>query len=177
MPNLKSFCVRVFNLRSCQPRMTWGRAPLWRPQVRPLSSIFEQYDLWTEPKFNLRWIWVFCMVIIWNFSLCINPVPTHRPNPYSLTGRVDSGKVDSGIGLPNAHGKWVGVDSGVDIRWGYSQLRHRVLYTMFFCGFGLSTRHLCQAYGSWTHIHMLMSIMGLEISCRRCKIYSELFLT
>ncbi len=25
-------------------------------------------------------------------------------------------KVDSGIGLPNAHGKRVGVDSGVDIR-------------------------------------------------------------
>jgi hypothetical protein len=29
-------------------------------------------------------------------------------------------KTDSGMGLPNAHGKCVGVDSGVDIRWGYS---------------------------------------------------------
>ncbi len=35
-----------------------------------------------------------------------------------------------------AHGKCTGVDSGVDIRWGYSQLRHRVPYTMFFFGFG-----------------------------------------
>ncbi len=26
-------------------------------------------------------------------------------------------KVDSGIGLPNAHGNCVGVDSGVDVRW------------------------------------------------------------
>ncbi len=31
----------------------------------------------------------------------------------------------------------VGVDSGVDIRWGYSQLQHKVPYTMFFFGFGL----------------------------------------
>jgi hypothetical protein len=30
-----------------------------------------------------------------------------------------------------------GVDSGVDIRRGYSQLRHRAPYTMFFFGFGL----------------------------------------
>jgi hypothetical protein len=35
-------------------------------------------------------------------------------------------KVDSGKGLPKAHGKCVGVHSGVDIRWDYSQLRHRV---------------------------------------------------
>ncbi len=76
--------------------------------------------------------------------------------------------------MPNAHGKFVGVDTGVDIRRGYRQLRHWVLYTMFFCGFGLSTRYLCQTYGSWTHIHLLMSIIGLEINCRRCKIYSEL---
>jgi hypothetical protein len=46
--------------------------------------------------------------------------------------KVDSGKrvtVDSGIRLrstPNAHDKCVGVDLEVDIRWGYSQLRHRV---------------------------------------------------
>ncbi len=36
------------------------------------------------------------------------------------------------------HGKCVGVDSEVDSRWGHSQLRHRVPYTMFFFGFGLS---------------------------------------
>ncbi len=36
-----------------------------------------------------------------------------------------------------AHGKYVVVDSGVDLKWGYSQLRHRVLFTMFFFGFGL----------------------------------------
>jgi hypothetical protein len=51
----------------------------------------------------------------------------------TLTYRV---KVDSGIGLPT--GECAGVDSGVDIRSGYSQLRHRVTYTMFFFGFGLS---------------------------------------
>ncbi len=45
------------------------------------------------------------------------------------------GKVDSGIGFPQC--KCVGVDSGVNIRWGYSQLRHWVPYTMFFFGFGL----------------------------------------
>jgi hypothetical protein len=39
--------------------------------------------------------------------------------------------VDSGIGLPNAHGKCVGIDSGVDIRRGYSQLRHKVPFIMF----------------------------------------------
>jgi len=44
-----------------------------------------------------------------------------RPNPTSLTG----GKVDSGIGLMVdsatgvAHGKYVGVDSGVDIQWAH----------------------------------------------------------
>ncbi len=42
-------------------------------------------------------------------------------------------KVDSGIRV--AHGKCVGLDSGVDIRWGYSELRHRVPYTMVFFGF------------------------------------------
>jgi hypothetical protein len=29
----------------------------------------------------------------------------------------------------------------VDIRWGYSQLRHRVPDTMFFFGFGLSIEY------------------------------------
>ncbi len=37
-----------------------------------------------------------------------------------------------------AHGKCVGVDSGVDIRWGYSQLRHRVQHTIFFFEFSAS---------------------------------------
>jgi hypothetical protein len=36
-----------------------------------------------------------------------------------------------------AHGKLVGVDSGVDIRGCYGQLRYRVPYTMFIFGFGL----------------------------------------
>ncbi len=38
-------------------------------------------------------------------------------------------KVGSGIGLPMV---CIGVESGVDIRWGYSQLRHRVPYTPCF---------------------------------------------
>ncbi len=45
-------------------------------------------------------------------------------------------KVDSGIGMP-MHGKCVGVDSGGDIRGGYSHLRHRGPFTMFFFVFGL----------------------------------------
>ncbi len=72
-----------------------------------------------------------------------------RPNPKSLTGgwsrlwhRV---KVDSGTGLP-AHGTCVWVDYGVDIRWGYSQLRHRVLYTMFLFGFGLWMESIEKGY-------------------------------
>ncbi len=43
--------------------------------------------------------------------------------------------VDSGIGV--ATGKCVGVDSGMDIRLVFSQLRHWVPYTMFFFGFCL----------------------------------------
>jgi hypothetical protein len=35
-----------------------------------------------------------------------------------------------------------GVNSGVDIRWCYSQLQHRVPCTMFFFGFGLQTTHV-----------------------------------
>jgi hypothetical protein len=81
------------------------------------------------------------------------PSPTHiqicsqRPNPKSLTGgqsrlwhRV---KVDSGKGMPKkCPFKCVGVDPGVDIRGGYSQLRHRVPYTMFYFGSGLKNgRH------------------------------------
>jgi hypothetical protein len=59
-----------------------------------------------------------------------------RPN--SKSRLVD--KVDSGIGLPSAHGTCVGVDSGVYIRWVYSQLRHRVSFTMFLFGFGLRSQ-------------------------------------
>jgi len=58
-----------------------------------------------------------------------------RPNPKSLTGRL------SRLWHRVAHGKCVGVDSGVDIRGGYSQLRHRVTYTIFFFVFGLSSSH------------------------------------
>ena len=39
-------------------------------------------------------------------------------------------KVDSGIGLPMVN--VLRVDSGVDIRWAYSQLRHRVPHTPCF---------------------------------------------
>jgi hypothetical protein len=62
---------------------------------------------------------------------CLEVSVFQRPNTKSLTWD----KVDSGIGLEStlayrvaqyAHGKCVGVESGVDIRWGYSQLRHRV---------------------------------------------------
>ncbi len=58
-----------------------------------------------------------------------------RTNPKSLTCRLyrlwHRVKVDSGIGSPMVH------VLGFDIRGGYSQLRHRVPYTMFFIGFGL----------------------------------------
>ncbi len=64
-----------------------------------------------------------------------------RPNPKSLTGGLSQLwhriKVDSDIGLPMVNAKCVWVDSEVDIRWGFSQLRHRVSNTMFFSGFGL----------------------------------------
>jgi hypothetical protein len=48
-------------------------------------------------------------------------------------GRV---KVYSSIRLPMVHA-FVGIDSGVDIRWGFSQLRYKVLYPIFFFEFGL----------------------------------------
>jgi hypothetical protein len=54
-----------------------------------------------------------------------------------LVDKTNRIKVDPGIGLPNVHGKCFGVDSGMDIRWGYSQRRNRVPLTMFFFGFGL----------------------------------------
>ncbi len=57
------------------------------------------------------------------------------PDSIRLWRRV---KIGSGIGLPI--NKCVGVDSGVDIRWGHSQLWNRVPYTMFFFGFGLRKR-------------------------------------
>ncbi len=53
----------------------------------------------------------------------------------TLNPFLSEDKVDYGIGA--AHGKCFGVDSGVDKRWGYSQLWHRVPYTMFFFWFGL----------------------------------------
>jgi hypothetical protein len=79
------------------------------------------------------------------FSVVFTPLPLHPPPP-GHHGSVwvlpeakskvpDWGdKVDSGIGLRGriwhsvVHVKCVGVDSGVNIRWGYSQLRHRVSY-------------------------------------------------
>jgi hypothetical protein len=40
-----------------------------RAHFRPPSSIFGQYEPWTEPQLNLRWIWVCCAEILWNSSL------------------------------------------------------------------------------------------------------------
>ncbi len=67
----------MFNLRSCHLRLTLGRVPLCihiigterKVQVRPFSWIFEQYEQWTEPQLNLRWTWVYCLVILLNSSL------------------------------------------------------------------------------------------------------------
>jgi hypothetical protein len=81
---------------------------------------------------------------------CDNGSPT--PFPRSYRGRIQRSwlvdKVDSGIGLRTIlalgcliYGKCVQVDCGVGIRWGYSQLRHRVPFTMFFFGFDLCTSH------------------------------------
>ncbi len=60
---------------------------------------------------------------------------------FDFKGQIQSpwlgDKVDSGIGMVTV----LGVDSGVDIRGGYSQLRHRVTYTIFFFVFGLSSSH------------------------------------
>ncbi len=63
-------------------------------------------------------------------------------------------KVDSGRGLPSAHGKCVGVYAGLGIRcaWGYSQLRHKVPYTRFFYGLGPKTEtafHYCWRDPGW----------------------------
>ncbi len=59
---------------ACVP-LTWGPVPLGsallcihiigterRAQVRPNSSIFEQYEPWTNPRLNLRRTWVCCTV-------------------------------------------------------------------------------------------------------------------
>ncbi len=48
----------------------------------------------------------------------------------------------------------VGVNFGLDIRWGYSQLRHRVPYTMLFFGFGCWF-HSCRAFGHILYIFHL----------------------
>ncbi len=51
-----------------------------------------------------------------------------------------------------AHGKCVAVDSGMDVKWGYSQLRNSVPYTMFFFGFSLSLQYLTKlAYTELVH--------------------------
>jgi hypothetical protein len=70
-------CIRVLNLRSCHLRLTLGRAPLCmyiigklrRPQVKPPSAIFEQYDPWTELQLQLRCFWICCAVILCKSSL------------------------------------------------------------------------------------------------------------
>ncbi len=81
-----SFCVRVFNLRSCHLRLTLGRTSLCihilgtkrRSQVRPPSSIFEQYDPWTSSTSG--WIWVWCAVILMKFQ----PLASGCPPLFSL---------------------------------------------------------------------------------------------
>ncbi len=57
--------------------------------------------------------------------------------------------VDSATGV--AHGTCVGVDSGLDLRGGYSQHRHRVPSTMFFYRFG-------QRYTEIKHDPLLFSV-------------------
>jgi hypothetical protein len=74
------------------------------------------------------------------FTSSLNSV--QRPNPKSLTGgssrlwhRV---KVDSGIGLPMVN-VLESTLHGVTSWLRYSQLQHRVRYTMFFFGFGVGS--------------------------------------
>ncbi len=77
---------------------------------------------------------------------CIYPLPALPPvaeGPGAKSKVPDRGdKVDSRIGLSRlwhyrvGHGKCVGVDSGVNTRWGYSHVWVR--YIMFFFEFGLS---------------------------------------
>ncbi len=70
LTNLKSFCVRVWNLRSCHLRLTLGSAPLCtvythREDLR--SGLPVQYLNNMIYGQNLRWTWV----CIWNFSQCL----------------------------------------------------------------------------------------------------------
>ncbi len=63
--------------------LTWGPSP--ETDLRPGTSLhtevgtyredlqfnnwtISQYHSWTEPQLNLRWTWVCCAVILWNFS-------------------------------------------------------------------------------------------------------------
>ncbi len=82
----------------------------------------------------------------------LSSIPRYQsPNPKSLAW----GKVDSVIVLlwhRVAHGTCAGVDSGVAIRWGYSQLRHRVPYTMFLLWFGLCDRSMELLYYFWNKL-------------------------
>ncbi len=63
-----------------------------------------------------------------------------RPNPKSPR---QGDKVDSGIGLPNAHGKCVEVDSGVDIRRGK-------------VNFGIGSHTPCFSLDSFFHVKFNM---------------------
>ncbi len=85
-------CVRVFNPRSCHPRLTLGRAPLCmhiahNRDREKSSSQDTQFHIWTiwEQQPNLRWTWACCAVILRNSSLCFMstlPAPSLFPLHY-----------------------------------------------------------------------------------------------
>jgi hypothetical protein len=72
-------------------------------------------------------------------------------------------KVESGIGLPMVH------FAVVDIRWGYSQLRHGVPYTMFFFEFGL--------WQGLKHFRKLATVFNLftnlSLNCAQMRMLSQ----
>ncbi len=64
---------------------------------------------------------IFVLIKLTTVAAILKGLQILKPNPKPWLGD----KVDSGLGLPQPM-LYVGVDSGVDIRWGYSQLLHRV---------------------------------------------------
>ncbi len=77
-------------------------------------------------------------------------------------------KVDSGIGLPMVNvlsRLWSGHEVSL---YTYSQLRHRIPYTMFFFGFGLDSDPLASIYGtlsgySWSLLNILTGAISRSL--------------
>ncbi len=84
-----------------------------------------------------------------------------RPNPKFLTWGW------SRLWHRVAHGICVGVLSGVDIRWGYSERRHRIPYTMFFFGFSLFLGSLMEGPTSNWCVPYTMFFFGFGL-CWSC---------